>query len=63
MSKEYADIEWECKCGADFIWTTGEQKFMDKLLESGKVEKVAQPSRCYECREERKRLREEEDES
>lgn len=46
----YKDIELNCVCGKKFIWTSGEQSFMNDLLEKGKIEEVKQPKRCKECR-------------
>ena len=49
MEKEYEDITIKCKdCGADFIFTAGEQHFYE---ENGFAN---QPVRCPECRKARK---------
>lgn len=53
--EQYQDIEITCDCGEQFWWTAGEQKFMNRLREEGKVEEVARPRRCPRCREEKKR--------
>lgn len=51
----YEDKDLQCmKCGAEFIWTGGEQRFMNNLLEDGKIEKVMEPRSCEECRLKRK---------
>lgn len=60
---EYNDIELVCLCGAPFTWTAGEQKFLNDLVNEGKIASVQQPKRCAPCRqknrEEHKRKREE----
>ena len=54
MDKEYKDIELVCICGESFIWTSGEQKFMDSLVADGKIQFVKQPKHCAFCRTERR---------
>lgn len=54
MENQYQDIELTCLCGMPFIWTSGEQKFINDLLESGKIPSVQTPKRCLECRKKRK---------
>ena len=49
-SPNYQDKEIQCECGEYFVWTKGEQKFMNRLLQQGKVKKVTEPKRCKECR-------------
>lgn len=51
----YHDITITCACGEQFVWTAGEQEFMNDLLEKGKIQEVKQPKRCKECRLEHKR--------
>ena len=60
--KEYKDIKLTCLCGKDFLWEAGEQKFMNDLMENGRLDKhdeegnitekgtVKPPRRCRECR-------------
>lgn len=53
-----ADISYVCRnpdCQAPAVWEVGEQKFMLKLQEEGKVQDIKMPSLCKECRAERKR--------
>lgn len=55
---EYQDIELICtdkNCtGKKFIFTAGEQKFFQGLLEDGKIREITQPKRCEECRAKKK---------
>ena len=63
------DIQITCGCGAEFTWTKGEQEFMEKLREEGKLDEkdqetgvvtpgqVNQPKRCPDCRASRKNQR------
>ena len=47
----FNDIELRCvQCDSPFIWTKGEQAFMNDLFEKGKVSSVNTPKRCKECR-------------
>lgn len=69
--EEYQDIDLVCICGKSFVWTRGEQKFVNDLREKGKLDRrdpasgeiipgeVKTPKRCKECREEKRREREE----
>lgn len=51
----FQDIEKTCvECGAGFIWTAGEQKFMNRLYDEGKVQSVIEPKRCPACRAKKK---------
>lgn len=57
MYDYYKDKEIECStknCGV-FVWTAGEQDFMNRLLQDGKVDSVTPPKRCPQCRAQRKR--------
>lgn len=55
---KYEDIEIKCnKCGVRFVWTKGEQYFLNRLQEEGKIDAdvVIVPARkCPKCREEKK---------
>jgi len=55
MYNPYEDITLNCTCGREFIWTAGEQAFMNDLYEKGKIAEVCAPKRCKECRLEKKR--------
>lgn len=33
-----------------FVWTVGEQKFLQRLYDDGKVDALNQPKRCNGCR-------------
>lgn len=58
MSK-YQDVKIVCsRCGTSFVWTKGEQKFMQDLKEAGKVPEVVTPKRCVRCRIQRKEISE-----
>lgn len=52
------DIELTCanpKCPEpQFVWSVGEQRFMEKLLQSGKIDEIIAPRRCPDCRKARK---------
>lgn len=52
---EFYDIDITCGCGASFIWTAGEQKFMEQLKEEGKIDQINKPKRCPNCRADKKR--------
>ena len=67
---EYRDIVIVCSCETEFIWNVGEQKFLNTLLNNGKLDKfdslsgekipgiIQQPKYCMKCRTEKKnRLR------
>ena len=53
-----SDITLVCvnpKCdNPNFLWTDGEQKFMQRLLEEGKIDTIVEPRRCANCRKKRK---------
>lgn len=54
-NKMFEDKELNCtECGRDFIWTSGEQGFMNGLYESGKIKSVIEPKRCPDCRQKKK---------
>ena len=55
---EYQDIEITCLCGQPFIWTAGEQSFLNDLVLDGKIPSVQQPKRCIPCRKRKKEERE-----
>ncbi len=55
------DIAFTCRnprknpdCMGEDFWERGEQRFMLKLKEEGKVSEVKQPSLCKNCRAARK---------
>jgi len=48
------DITIKCSCGKVFVWTRGEQEFMEDLLERGKIEEIYSPKRCPDCRRKKK---------
>lgn len=65
---EYQDKELTCVCGKPFIWTSGEQEFMNDLLQKGKLDeeqpdgtirpgRVIPPKRCKDCRMKKKQER------
>ncbi|MEX2053047.1 MAG: zinc-ribbon domain containing protein [Candidatus Paceibacterota bacterium] len=58
MNEEHQDIELVCMCGAPFIWTKGEQKFIGQLLSEGKISSIVTPKRCQPCRQKKKEERE-----
>lgn len=45
------------RCGKHFVWTKGEQAFMQDLFENGKIPEVVTPRRCRECRLKKKQDR------
>lgn len=50
---DYEDKEIVCISCPDsetFIWTAGEQRFMQRLLDDGKLTKINPPKRCPDCR-------------
>ena len=67
---EFEDKNLTCICGAPFVWTAGEQDFMQDLLEKGKFDRVDKdtgenipgevmtPKRCVPCRRKKKEERE-----
>ena len=52
------DMDLVCACGSGFVWTAGEQRFMQSLLEDGKISELRQPKRCGVCRAKKKAERE-----
>jgi len=49
------DKKITCKdCGKDFIFTESEQKFLQKLVEEGKMTEYNEPKRCKNCRQAKK---------
>lgn len=54
----FEDIEIKCKCGRSFVWTAGEQKFMSKLLQEGKLQRIFTPRHCPKCRRHKKETQE-----
>lgn len=55
QSKMYQDIEKTCvQCSSPFTWTAGEQRFMNRLHEEGKIQSVSEPKRCPDCRAKKK---------
>lgn len=55
--EQFKDIELKCSCGKEFIWSIGEQEFINNLLESGKISSIESPKRCLSCRNKRKQQR------
>ena len=51
----HVDQKIKCVCGKEFVWTIGEQKFMETLQDRGLVQEIHAPRRCLECRAKRKR--------
>lgn len=51
---EFADKTYRCVCGEKFVWTVGEQKFMDGLLKNEKIQRVTPPKRCIPCRQDKR---------
>jgi len=55
QSKMYQDIKKTCvQCDSLFIWTAGEQRFMNQLHEEGKIQSVSEPKHCPDCRTKKK---------
>lgn len=61
----FGDKKIECKdCQSNFIWTGGEQAFLQRLIDEGKKDKFGTPitfiasKRCPKCRAKRKAERE-----
>ncbi len=49
------DKSIKCKdCGNDFVFSEGEQKYFEKLVEEGKITEYSEPKRCPNCRQTRK---------
>ena len=61
---EYEDMEVVCRCGVPFVWTQGEQSFLQSLVEEEKVNKdgspvtFTKPKRCEDCRRKKREERE-----
>lgn len=56
--KGFYDQTIQCLCGKEFIWTAGEQEFLDDLKNQGKIPNVITPKRCPDCRLKNKIARE-----
>lgn len=54
----FKDKDLVCLCGEAFVWTAGEQEFMQSLMDNGKISSVQTPKRCAKCRLANKRARE-----
>lgn len=60
---QYEDIELVCLCGKPFVWTAGEQKFLQALVDEGKENRdgspvtFTKPKRCAPCRKKKKEQR------
>ncbi len=53
--KSLADKRLTCvDCNSTFFFTVGEQKFLYQLVVEGKMESVAEPKRCADCRKKKK---------
>jgi hypothetical protein len=68
METTFEDINLVCLCGKPFVWTAGEQKFINELKEAGKLDEempdgsvkageVKPPRRCLDCRKANKAKR------
>jgi hypothetical protein len=56
MFQDIEKSEKSCvECGAGFIWTAGEQKFMSRLYDDGKIPYIIEPKRCPTCRAKKKK--------
>ena len=61
---QFQDIKITCVCGEEFVWTKGEQDFLQGLVNDGKTNRdntpvtFTQPKRCKECRAAKKAMRE-----
>lgn len=59
METQIQDIEHVCiECNNYYLWTAGEQKFLNKLVEDKKIEKATPPKRCPACRLAKRQARE-----
>lgn len=55
MNQDYKDKDLVCTvCDNPFIWTSGEQSFINDLKDKGKIQFVQEPKRCAECRQKRR---------
>jgi hypothetical protein len=51
MEDIFKDITRVCiSCGEEFVWTAGEQAFLQSLLISGKIPFIRMPKRCRNCK-------------
>lgn len=50
----YQDIELKCLCGESFIWSVGEQEFLNDLAIKGKIQEVVPPKRCFVCKQKKR---------
>ncbi len=49
---DYEDKTITCKdCRSRFTWTAGERKFMQELLDNGKIPSLSEPVRCRPCKQ------------
>lgn len=56
--KSFQDIDKVCieeNCKAPFVWTAGEQSFMQQLHDEGKIKEINPPKRCSDCRAAKKK--------
>lgn len=51
---QYNDKELMCLCGETFVWSIGEQEFLNDLKNNGKIAEVVPPKRCFSCRQKKK---------
>jgi len=50
MNSKFKDKELRCAfCSESFTWKVGEQKFIHRLLEEGKIKEIIEPKRCSSC--------------
>ena len=55
MNTNYEDKEIVCAlCDTNFMWTSGEQSFLNDLKDEGKIQFVVLPKRCPDCRRKKK---------
>ena len=55
MYQDYQDIEKICvQCKRQFVWSAGEQHFINRLHEEGKIQSVTEPKRCPDCRKQKR---------
>ena len=60
---QFEDINLVCLCGEPFVWSSGEQQFLQSLIDDGKTNRdgsaitFTQPKRCRECRAKKKEER------